>query len=72
MSANRKASAPRRVRVLVSGGVALLALVLSGCDAADPHVPAVVRAPASVPPASPVQAVASQNGLAPPVIHTVD
>jgi len=50
----------------------LFALVLSGCDASDPHVPAVVRAPASVPPASPPPAVASQNVLAPPVIHTVD
>lgn len=53
----------------------LLALVLGGCDAADPHVPAVVRAPASL--ASPstqsfAQPAATQSGLAPPVMHTVD
>ena len=57
---------------------ATLALALSGCDAADPHVPAVVRAPASAlspspsPAPSSTQAVATQNGLAPPVMHTVD
>ncbi|MCT7296098.1 hypothetical protein N5J06_06420 [Ralstonia sp. CHL-2022] len=72
MSANRSASASRRVPAFVAGTAALFALVLNGCDASDPHVPAVVRAPASAPPASPPYAVASQNGLAPPVIHTVD
>ena len=54
---------------------AMFAFVLNGCNAADPHVPAVVRAPAS--PLSPslpssTQAAAVQNGLAPPVMHTVD
>ncbi|WP_316664005.1 hypothetical protein [Ralstonia psammae] len=72
MSANPKASAIRRVSTASACVAALSALVLSGCDAADPHVPAVVRAPAFAPPASPPQAVASHDGLAPPVIHTVD
>lgn len=58
---------------------ALFALAVSGCDAADPHVPAVVRAPASAlspssAPSSPLspRAVALPNGLAPPLMHTVD
>lgn len=61
---------------------AMLALALSGCDVADPHVPAVVRAQVSAlapsgpspAPSSPLssRAVAMPNGLAPPVIHTVD
>jgi hypothetical protein len=55
----------------------MFALALNGCNAADPHVPAVVRAPASPlspSPSSPsfTQAAAVQNGLAPPVMHTVD
>ncbi|WP_232314018.1 hypothetical protein [Ralstonia sp. A12] len=58
---------------------AALAVGLAGCDAADPHVPAVVRAPASTLPPSPssTQAAAAlpavrRDGLAPPVMHTVD
>lgn len=58
------------------------ALALAGCDA-DPHVPAVVRAPspvtsASAPRTSSTQAAAAtlstppRSGLAPPVMHTVD
>ncbi len=56
---------------------AMFAFALGGCNAADPHVPAVVRAPASPLSPSPSlpfsnQAAAVQNGLAPPVMHTVD
>lgn len=58
---------------------AMLALALSGCDAPDPHVPAVVRAPSSERSPSPAgssplsaQAAALPSGLAPPVMHTVD
>lgn len=58
--------------------VAALAFALAGCDAADPHVPAVVRAPASAlfaSPSSPSSTPATaiwRGGLAPPVMHTVD
>ncbi|MGM3275178.1 hypothetical protein [Ralstonia sp. 24A2] len=58
---------------------AAFAVVLAGCDAADPHVPAVVRAPVSTlsPSPSSQQAAAAlptmpRDGLAPPVMHTVD
>lgn len=71
MSASRDASATGRWPVVSAGAAALSALVLSGGDAADPHVPAVVGAPAPLPPASPPHGAASQSGLAPPKIHTV-
>jgi len=71
-----------RLPLLAHAAIALaavLALALTGCDAADSRVPAVVRTPASQLPPSPspsfpssTQAAAVQIGLAPPVMHTVD
>ncbi|CAJ0814399.1 hypothetical protein [Ralstonia flaminis] len=76
MYANRAASRPFfRPAILVA---VALNFALVGCDAADPHVPAVVRAPASTLSLSPssTQAAAlptiARDGLAPPVMHTVD
>ncbi|PLT16607.1 MULTISPECIES: hypothetical protein [Ralstonia] len=69
MSASRVADRPLRRTACLTAA----ALALSGCDA-DPHVPAIVRAPAPAPapPAASAQPMAAPNGLAPPVLHTVD
>ncbi|MBA9858289.1 hypothetical protein ACUXPM_004805 [Ralstonia sp. 151470066-2] len=78
MYASRAASRPFfRPAILIA---AVLNCALAGCDTADPHVPAVVRAQASTlspsPSPSSTQAAAlptiARDGLVPPVMHTVD
>ena len=79
MSESRAAS--RRLFSPVLLTAVAFAFALAGCDAADPHVPAVVRAPSQVSqsisssPSSPQAAAlptAARDGLVPPVMHTVD